>query len=435
MLVGRRSAFVVGAILALAGAAGCEPGTPETGFGDGGTVVLEGPAGAVSAAPAADGGVVVARGGAGSVALVKLDAGGSVVAGWGGPTPVPCAERDEVDRDHRGRYLLACTSTAEDGSRVTALVRYTARGRLDRGFGDGGVVRLDGEVEGAAAVPLPGGRVLALGGRPPVAGTGQPPVLVTTVLNAHGRVVSTGERDLDVVAGVPPEFVAGTVVTVVAEPLADGAVAAVHASTVLTITDVFRPTDPFLLVFDRKGGEVARLEGPPLPGGSSSASSFVVSMAEVAPGRIAVLEDWWQLVGPRPTARADEQVRVYGLDGTEEQRFTPVAPASPEAPEGRPFVPQALAVTGGGRHLLVGGVLAAEPWNGGVARYPTATWTLDPAFGTDGMASTGPLDVRDLDPRGDNPEQVDATGPYAIPAGPDTPAAVTRLWNGPAGAG
>lgn len=423
----RQSALVLGAVAVLAGTVGCRPGTPETRFGDGGTAAIEGPAGEVSAAPAGDGGVVVARG---DGELVKLAGDGSVVAGWGGPAPVPCVERDEVDRDDRGRYVLACTSTAGDGTRTTAVVRYTAGGRLDRRFGQGGVVRLGGEVEGAAAVPLPGGRVLALGGRPHV--TGQPPVLVTAVLDARGRVVSTGERDLDVVEGVPPEFRESTAVTVVAEPLADGAVAAVHASTLLTITDVFRPTDPFLLVFGRDGSEVARLDGPPLPGGNPAASSFVVSMAEIAPGRIAVLEDWWELVdGPRPSAREDEDVRIYRLDGTEERRFTPVGP---DSAEGRPFTSRTLAVSGGGRHLLVGGVWApADTWLGGVARYATATWTLDPRFGTDGIADTGPLDVRDLDPRGDNPAQLDATGPHAIPAGPDTPAAVIRLWNPPSG--
>jgi hypothetical protein len=435
----RQSALVLGAVAALVGAVGCQPGSPETGFGDGGTVVLEGPAGAasaVSAAPAADGGVVVARG---DGELVKVAADGSVVAGWGGPTPVPCAERDEVDRDRRGRYLVACTSSAsstspasstssaEDGARTTSLVRYTARGRLDRGFGHGGVVRLPGEVEGAAAVPLPDGRVLALGGRPFVAG--QPPVLVTTVLDAHGRVVSTGERDLDVVEGVPPEYRESTAVTVVAEPLADGAVAAVHASTVLTITDVFRPTDPFLLVFGRDGGEVARLEGPPLPGANAAASSFVVSMAEVAPGRIAVLEDWWELVnGPRPAAREDEQVRIYGLDGAEEARFTPVAPATGDVPGSGAFTARTLAAAGGGRYLMVGGF-------GGVERYATATWSLDPGFGAGGLADTGPLDGRDLDPRGDDPGQIDVTGSYTIPAQPETHVAVTRLWNSPPASG
>jgi hypothetical protein len=108
-----------------------------------------------------------------------------------------------------------------------------------------------------------------------------------------------------------------------------------------------------------------------------------------------------------------------------------VAPATAEAPEGRPFTARTLAVTGGGQHLVVGGVWQAEAWRGGVARYSTATWAPDPAFGTDGMADTGSLDVRDLDPRGDDPAQLDATGPHAVPAGPDTPAAVTRLLNPP----
>jgi hypothetical protein len=159
-------------------------------------------------------------------------------------------------------------------------------------------------------------------------------------------------------------------------------------------------------------------------------------MAEVAPGRIAVLEDWWELVdGPRPDAREDEQVRIYtldgtdGTDGTEERQFTPIGP------EGRPFTARTLAVTGSGQHLLVGGALGGEQWQGGVARYDSATGSLDPTFGTDGIAATGSLDPRDLDARGDEPAQLDVTGPHAIPAGPDTPAAITRLWNPPATAG
>jgi hypothetical protein len=428
MRMRRHGALVVGVVAALVGAA-CQPGTPETAFGDGGTVVLEGPAGPVSAAPAAHGAVVVVTG---DGELVKVAADGAVVAGWGGPPPVPCAERDEVERDDRGRYLLTCTSTAGDGTRATDLVRYTARGRLDRRFGTGGVVRL-GALEGAAAVPLPGGGVLALGGRPFVAG--QAPVLVTTVLDGRGRVTSTAERELDVVEDVPQEYRSSTAVTVVAEPLADGAVVAVHASILLTVTDAFRPTDPFLLVFDREGAEVARLDGPPLPNGNPAGSSIVRSMAEVAPGRIAVLETQWELLagGPRPSYRQDEYVHVYRRDGTEERQFTPMAPATAEAPDGRPFTPRALAATGGGRHLLLGGAWAPAPdtWQGGVARYDTATWALDPTFGTDGMAGTGSVDVRDLDPREDGPAQIDATGVDAIPAAPDTPAAVTRLWNPP----
>ena len=412
-------------VAALGVVAGCQPGTPATGFGDGGTVVLAGAAGAVSAVPTDDGGVVVVRG---DGELVKLAEDGSVVAGWGGAVPVPCAERDEVDRDGRGRALLACTSTAGDGARVTALVRYTAAGRLDRRFVDAGVVRLAGQVEGAAAVPLPGGRVLAMGGRPAVAGA--PPVLVTTVLDRRGAVVSTEERELDLV-DIPPEFRAGTAVTVVAEPLADGAVAAVHASTLLTVTDRFRPTDPFLVVVDRAGAEVARLDGPSLHGGPMSGSSAVVSLAEVAPGRIAVLEDWYELSGPHPSVRTDETVHVYGPDGTEDTTFTPVGPPTAEAPEGAAFTARTLAATDGGRHVLVGGA-RQEPDGprGGVARYATATGALALRFGRGGMATVGPADVEDLDVHGDA-GPIDVTGPAAVPAGPTTAAVVTRLWGGP----
>jgi hypothetical protein len=78
-------------------------------------------------------------------------------------------------------------------------------------------------------------------------------------------------------------------------------------------------------------------------------------------------------------------------------------------------------------------VWAPDTWHGGVTRYASASWAPDPGFGTGGMADVGPLDVRDLDARGDDRAQIDATGPRAIPAGPDTPAAITRLWNSPLG--
>ena len=49
----RKGALVLGVLATVVGAVGCRPGSPETGFGDGGTVVLEGPAGAASALSAA----------------------------------------------------------------------------------------------------------------------------------------------------------------------------------------------------------------------------------------------------------------------------------------------------------------------------------------------------------------------------------------------
>jgi hypothetical protein len=180
-----------------------------------------------------------------------------------GALPVPCAQRDEIERDAAGRYLLACTSTAPDGTPVADIVRITADGQPDPRFGTAGVARLPGAIAGAAAVTLPGGRILALGGPPPVAGA--TPVLVTTVLDHRGHVLSSQQQELDQVEEVPPEYRNGVLVTVVAEPTRDGAVVAVHASTLLTITDVFRPADPFLLLFDAAGHEAGRIEGPRHP--------------------------------------------------------------------------------------------------------------------------------------------------------------------------
>ena len=177
--------------------------------------------------------------------------------------------------------------------------------------------------------------------------------------------------------------------------------------------------------------EVARIEGPGLPNGTPASESHVVSLAEVGPGRLAVLERWWELLdGPRPQARADETVHVYALDGTEEASYTPVGPPSADYPAGRPLTARTLAATDGGRQLVLGGAWSPElyRWEGAVARVDTATGALDGGFGGDGVATTG-VDGRDLDARGDDPDQLDVTGPTSVSPTPDTPGGVTRLWN------
>jgi hypothetical protein len=418
-------------LAAVGGMSGCRPGAPDEGFGDRGTVVLDGvPASrGVSAAPAGDGGIVVARG-EDDGELVRLGADGTVVDGWGGVTPVPCGERDEVDR-HRDGYLLACTVTADDGSRATHVVRYGGDGRPDARFGAAGVVRLAGEVEGAAAVPLPGGRALAIGGRPPQAGAA--PVLVTTVLDRRGRVLSSIDEEL-VLPAWPPDQGLGADVTVVAEPTRGGAVAAVHPGLVLPTADWIRPADPFLLVFDRSGARVRRIEGPAYPEGVGD--STILSLAELPGGHIAALEERWALLdSPRPTADYSYPVHVYARDGTEVTSFEPVRPPTDDDPTERPLYPHALLATADGRHLLVGGAATPDEAGsrGAVLRYDTATWSVDPTFGAGGLASLGVRDeVWDLDPRGDDPGRVDATA-RRIPSDvdPATPAVVTRLWNPP----
>jgi hypothetical protein len=412
-------------------AAGCQPGTPDVGFGDGGTAVLPGgPAGAVSAAPAPDGGVVFVRG-EDHGELVRLTADGSVVAGWGGVTPVPCGGRDEIDRDARDGYLLTCASTAEDGARVTDVLRYSATGQLDDRFGADGVVRLAGQVEGAAAVPLPGGRVLALGGRPPTPGL--PPLLVTTVLDRRGRVLTTTEEEVEIAASTPDDG-NGVQVVVTAEPTSRGAVAAIHPGIVLSVVDWLRPSDPHLLMFNRGGAQVARMEGPTYPDGAGN--STVLELAELPGGRIAALEERWTLTdSPRPTADYSWLIHIYEQDGSELHQIRPERPATPDDPQVRPVAARTLLLTGGGRHLLVGGTYSPEDYvtNGAVLRYDTSTWAVDPAFGEAGLADLGWLAVvEDLDPRADDPAQADATT-RRIPTDvdPARPAAVVRLWNQP----
>lgn len=431
---GRRGALLrvrvaATAVAALVVVAGCRPGTPDGSFGEGGTAVLAGaPAGEdVSAAASADGGTVVARG-EDRGELVKLASDGSVVAGWGGATPVACAERDEIDR-HRDGYLLACTSTAEDGTRATHVVRHTDAGRPDPRFGTGGVVALAGEVEGAAAVPLPGGSVLVLGGRPPRAG--EPPVLVRTVLDRRGRVVSSTDEALTL-PDWPPDQGLGADVTVVAEPTRRGAVAAIHPGLVLPTADWIRPSDPFLVVFDRTGTPVRRLEGPAYPGGTGD--STITALAELPGGRIAALEERW-VDSPRPTADYSWPIHVYAPDGTELATVEPARPATTEDPHARRLAATTLMAGAGGRHLLVGGTYSPRGYetNGAVLHYDTATWSVDPSFGTGGLADLGwRVVVRDLDPRGDDPTRLDATARLSpTDLDPATPAIVVRLWNPP----
>jgi len=423
----RRSGAVCVTFAIVALAAGCRPGLPDTGFGDDGTVVVAGTAGAVTAAPARAGEVVVA---VGEGELSRLAADGTVVDGWGGTLPVPCAERDEIDGDASGRYLLACTSTAPDGTRVTDVVRIAADGQPDPHFGTDGVVRLPGAIEGAAAVTLPGGRILALGGPPPAAGV--TPVLVTTVLDHRGGLLSTDAQELAQVEAVPPDVRNGVAVTVVAEPTRHGAVVAVHASTLLTITDIFRPADPFLLLFDTAGNQTGRIEGPAVPPGAGYA--HVLAMAELPGRRLAVLEEWWRISGSvRPFPESGRRVHVYTPDGVDEHVFVPEIPAEVAAP-GHLLQAETLLVTDGGEHLLVGGVHPTGDWgwHGGVVRYDTATWTLDDEFGTAGLADLGELSVADLDLRSGRADRVDATGTAGPPlTPPQGPAAVTRIWNRP----
>jgi hypothetical protein len=427
----RRVRMAATAVAALVIVGGCRPGTPDDSFGDGGTAVLAGaPAGDdVSAAPAADGGTVVARGRDGGE-LVELASAGSVVVGWGGATPVACAERDELDR-HRDGYLLACTSTAEDGARVTHVLRYTDAGRPDPRFGTGGVVALAGEVEGVAAVPLPRGRILVLGGRPPR--TGEPPVLVTTVLDRRGRLVSSTDEELTLPEW-PPDQGLGADVTVVAEPTRRGAVAAIHPGLVLPSADWLRPSDPFLVVFDGSGTPVRRMEGPAYP--DRTGDSTIIALAELPRGRVAALEERWILAdSPRPTADYSWPIHIYAADGTEVGTVEPARPATAEDPQVRDLAATTLMASAGGRHLLVGGTYSPQEYetNGAVLRYDTATWSVDRTFGAGGLADLGShLVVRDLDPRGDDPTRLDATARVTpLEVDPTTPAIVVRLWNSP----
>jgi hypothetical protein len=256
---------------------------------------------------------------------------------------------------------------------------------------------------------------------------------VTTVLDRRGRVVSSTDEQLTL-PDWPPDQGLGTDVTVVAEPTRRGAVAAVHPGLVLQTADWIRPSDPFLLVFDRSGTPVRRLEGPAYPDGTGD--STITALAELPGGRIAALEERWILLdGPRPFADYSWPIHVYAADGTELATVEPSRPGTAGDPQARDVAATSLLTGAGGRHLLVGGSYSPREseTNGAVLRYDTATWTVDPAFGAGGLADLGwRLAVRDLDARGGDPDRLDATARLTpTDVDPATPAIVTRLWNPP----
>ncbi|WP_157546253.1 hypothetical protein [Hamadaea tsunoensis] len=165
-------------------------GALDTGFGRGGVKVLPvGPAGDAGAAAVVvqpDGGIVVA-GGANDIrgdvdfAAVRLRGDGTLDPAFGNggivlvPLPGGDAAASAVALQPDGKILLAGTSVDPAAGQEFAVVRLTAGGVPDGGFGRGGIVRVQnspGQSKGgASAVAVdPVGRVVVAGVGQTVAG-------------------------------------------------------------------------------------------------------------------------------------------------------------------------------------------------------------------------------------------------------------------------
>lgn len=397
------------ALVAIVGSvAGCLPGTPDRGFGAGGTVVLDGVTGAVTTAAAPGGGVVVSASRHDRLRLVTED--GVLDPAWGEPLPVPCLGRGEVVRDRRDRFVVACAGPGGAGGTAVDLVRVTAAGRVDRTFGTDGVARLPAPAP-AAVVPAGPGYVGVRLEAPAEA----VPALAVTVLREDGTVA----RESTVPLGGEPLPPGGRAPAVVVEPARDGALV-----TVAPALSLAPDGDPgSVLRLDRRGRVDLRLDGP-WPGAPGPYTGLHGAV-ELPDGRIAVTTaSTSSPAGERPEA-VHHVVDVYGRRGRH-QRSIPLVVQPPGAPFRESLQLRTLVGTGGGRWLWAAGSvspIACAP--GGscevVARYDTATGAPDPAFG---RGAAVPVDhvVDDMDARLGGPPQV-----YL--AGSDGTVSVTRLWD------
>jgi uncharacterized delta-60 repeat protein len=172
-----------GRLLAAGGAKECglvrylPQGTPDPGFGSGGrvdsSVAIGGPAQALASGPGET--AVVARWQDGvGIRLARYRADGSLDPGFGdgGAATVPSSTPTYDSASAllalpQGKLLAVGTAACADGSCGDfALARYRRDGRLDRGFGQGGVVTTDPEGVGfaTAAAIQPNRRIVVVGG-------------------------------------------------------------------------------------------------------------------------------------------------------------------------------------------------------------------------------------------------------------------------------
>ncbi len=156
-------------------------GSPDAGFGEGGTVIV-GPVEGTGADRGqamllqADGGILVAGESGGDMAVLRLLSDGRPDAGFGqaGWLTFDAGGAGQADRARGlalqadGRILLAGEATAGDAADF-AVARVLADGRLDPSFGGDGVVMVDfagaeSSLDGAAAVAVQAdGRIVVAG--------------------------------------------------------------------------------------------------------------------------------------------------------------------------------------------------------------------------------------------------------------------------------
>jgi hypothetical protein len=399
---------MVAAALAVAG---CLPGTPDSGFGDGGTARLPaGRTGAPTLASTPDGGVVAMP--ADGLGPVKLGSDGAVDADWGAPSPVPCPGA-EIHRDGGGRYVVGC-----DGS-PASVVRFTADGAPDPTFGDGGIVPLPDEPEASgrlAVVPLPGREGGYLAARARLTGVPDAPVeLALARVEDGGRTTMLPTIAVDGPTTLPPPELGHWEATLVAAPATAGALVAVNPRFVLDQAGIVAGVPATVLRLDGDGTELGRFAGPAVAG--EVGDGDVTALAELPDGRLALAASGsgvrFVLERPMPVARFT--LVVTTATGA---HVTSMA----ETPDADPPRVTSLLGTAGGERLWTAGrrITPYGTWAHDVVRYATDNLSYDRSFGTNGTIMVD--GAADLALRLGGAPHVYASG--TDEAGP----LVTRIW-------
>lgn len=413
----RRSTWVcrVAVVATAVALAGCLPGSVDRDFGVDGRVQVGELPGRVSLVGTHQGGVVAT----GDAGLVHVGVDGTVDAGWGAPYPVPCAGRDDLDHDARGRFVLACDRSGGDGLPVGEVVRFTRSGQLDTSFGDGGVARAPVPVGGLSVAPLPapGHGYLGVGELAEVGTPDSVPTVAVVVFDRDGAVAASSQIALPTVPPGVPTIGSWRVSTLVV-PAGAAAVAAVNVTFEL-VTGL--PVGYCLVLrFDAQGVEIGRFDGPSPP--ADVGFSAITALTELPDGQLAAATHGEGLIlnFPEATPVSSSSIVVYTPDGTALRAVAPTTPAGGRI-DGSSLLatPQGRLVLGGGTSSPDGTTRTAV-----VARYDSATLELDARFGNHGVATVALRSVSDLARRSDGISQV-----YVGGLDDQSRPTVTRLWN------
>jgi uncharacterized delta-60 repeat protein len=162
-----------------------------------------------------NGSVVIAGQAEGGAFIAKLDPSGNLAQGFGsggatiadmGGGVNPSGSVFDIASGGNGRFVVVGDASGSGGSGALFAARFRANGKLDPGFADGGVFRLDptgGEDSGFAVAVQPDGRVVIAGVRDADSNAGNTWLVRLT---ARGRLDKSFGGDGQIVASATPAF-------------------------------------------------------------------------------------------------------------------------------------------------------------------------------------------------------------------------------------